>query len=306
MDSHAEQMTPSGRDATAVEAFERLLDGGPGDPGPTYRALRDAGVVWSRAFDGWVVSRYHDVKRVLTDEEHFLPLGFGAGSSIIHGRTILHMEGEEHRKKSAVLARQLRNTRLLEGAQRDFVRDLAIRYLDAIPVGEPVDMKQRFTTPLPLDVTAWLMDIAEAPDFHSTYDTIVAAGASNLRGDPEVQRRGEIARAHLFDFVTPLIAQRRREPGDDLLSTLCSTEYEGVMLSDDEIRSFCSFLLAAGVETTDRALSSLLNLLWQRPDSWAMLRERRDLVTAACAEGLRFAPPVHALEPWRRGGHRDR
>lgn len=295
MNSHGQQVAQSGREAAAVDAFERLLDGGPGDPGPTYRALREAGVVRSPAFDGWVVSRYHDVKRVLTDEEHFLPLGYGAGSSIIHGRTILHMEGEEHRKKSAVLARQLRNTRLLEGVQRDYVRSLTNRYLDSIPVDEPVDMKQRFTTPLPLDVTAWLMDIAEAPDFHSIYDTIVAAGASNLRGDPEVQRRGEEARATLFDFVTPLIEQRRREPGDDLLSTLCSTEYEGVMLSDDEIRSFCSFLLAAGVETTDRALSSLLNLLWQRPDTWAMLRERRDLVTAVCAEGLRFAPPVHAL-----------
>ena len=295
MDSHAQQVMPPAGDAAAVEAFERLLDGGPGDPGPTYRALRETGVVWSPAFDGWVVSRYHDVKRVLTDEEHFLPLGYGAGSSIIHGRTILHMEGEEHRKKSAVLARQLRNTRLLEGVQRDFVRTLANRYLDGIPVGEPVDMKTRFTTPLPLDVTAWLMDIAEAPDFHSTYDTIVAAGASNLRGDPEVQRRGEIARASLFDFVTPLIAARRERPGEDLLSTLCSTEYEGVMLSDDEIRSFCSFLLAAGVETTDRALSSLLNLLWQRPEVWTMLRDRRDLVTSVCAEGLRLAPPVHAL-----------
>lgn len=295
MDSQPHQSTRSKDDAAAVEGFERLLDGGPGDPGPAYRALRQAGVVWSPVFDGWVVSRYHDVKRVLTDEEHFLPLGYGAGSSIIHGRTILHMEGEEHRKKSAVLARQLRNTRLLEGVQRDFVRDLANRYLDAIPRGEPIDMKQRFTTPLPLDVTAWLMDIAEAPDFHSIYDTIVAAGASNLRGDPEVQRRGEMARTTLFDFVTPLIAQRRREPGPDLLSTLCSTEYEGVMLSDDEIRSFCSFLLAAGVETTDRALSSLLNLLWQRPDEWSMLRDRRDLVTAVCAEGLRLAPPVHAL-----------
>ncbi len=296
MDSHARAFRHSGAAAAAaVDGFERLLDGRPGDPGAVYQALREVGVVWSPVFDGWVVSRYHDVRRVLTDEECFLPLGYGAGSSIIHGRTILHMEGEEHRKKSAVLARQLRNTRLLEGVQRDYVRSAANGYLDAIALGEPVDMKKRFTTPLPLDVTAWLMDIAEAPDFHALYDTIVAAGASNLRGDPDVQRRGEAARATLFDFVTPLITQRREHPGEDLLSTLCSTEYEGVMLSDDEIRSFCSFLLAAGVETTDRALSSLLNLLWQRPETWAMLRNRRDLVTAACAEGLRLAPPVHAL-----------
>ncbi len=281
--------------AAVAHRFDGLLAGGPGDPADTYRALRAAPPVWSEPFNGWVVSRYHDVRTVLTDEAHFLPLGYGAGSSIIHGRTILHMEGEEHRKKSAVLARQLRNSRLLEGAQRNYVRDAVARYAAALPFGQPVDVKARFTTPMPLEVTAWLMDIAEAPNFRDLYDTIVAAGASNLRGDPEVQRRGEEARATLFDFVTPLIEQRREHPGDDLLSTLCSTEYEGVRLSDDEIRSFCSFLLAAGVETTDRALSSLLNLLWQRPETWTMLRDRRDLLKSVAAEGLRFAPPVHAL-----------
>ena len=73
--------------------------------------------------------------------------------------------------------------------------------------------RSAFTTPLPLDVIAWLMDIAEAPNFRELYDTIVAAGASNLRGDPEVQRRGEEARAELFAFVTPLIERRRADPG---------------------------------------------------------------------------------------------
>lgn len=275
--------------------FEGLFEGGPGDPGELYADLRAEGPIWSSVFNGWVVSRHDDVRRMLTDESSFAPLGYGAGSSIIHGRTILHMEGDEHRRKSAVLARQLRNTRLLGGVQREFLRATAIGYLDQIPTGESVDMKARFTTPVPLDVTAWLMDIAEAPNFRTLYDTIVAAGASNLRGDPDVQRRGEEARTSLFEFVTPLIEQRRANPGDDLLSTLCSTEYEGVRLSDDEIRSFCSFLLAAGVETTDRALSSLLKLLWQRPEVWAMLRNDRSMVKSVCAEGLRLAPPVHAL-----------
>jgi cytochrome P450 len=275
--------------------FEAVLTGEPGDLAAFYRDVRAEPPLWSEAFNGWVIGRYDDVRTVLTDEAHFGPLGYGAGSSIIHGRTILHMEGDEHRRKSAVLARHLRSTRLLEGPQRDYVRAVGTRLVDALPRGEVVDVKARFTTPLPLDVIAWLMDIREAPNFRSLYDTIVAAGASNLRGDPEVQRRGEEARATLFAYVTPLIEQRREAPGDDLLSVLCSTVYEGVRLSDDELRSFCSFLLAAGVETTDRALSSLFSLLWQHPEQWELVRDRRDLLKAACAEGLRFSPPVHAL-----------
>jgi cytochrome P450 len=282
--------------ATAlVDRFETVLSGGPGDLSEFYRDVRAEPPLWSPAFNGWVVSRYEDVRRVLDDEEHFGPLGYGAGSSIIHGRTILHMEGDEHRRKSAVLARHLRSTRLLEGPQREYVRAVGRRLVDALPRGEVVDVKAAYTTPLPLDVTAWLMGISEAPNFRGLYDAVVAAGASNLRGDPDVQRRGELARAELFAFVTPLIHQRRATPEDDLLSVLCSTEYEGVRLSDDELRSFCSFLLAAGVETTDRALSSLFSLLWQRPDQWRLIGERRDLLKSACAEGLRLSPPVHAL-----------
>ena len=282
--------------ATAlVDRFETVLRGEPGDLAEFYRDVRDEPPLWSPAFNGWVVSRYDDVRTVLTDEAHYGPLGYGAGSSIIHGRTILHMEGDEHRRKSAVLARHLRSTRLLEGPQREYVRAVGGRLADGLPRGEVVDVKVGYTTPMPLDVTAWLMDIAEAPNFRVLYDTIVAAGASNLRGDPDVQRRGEQARAELFAYVTPLIHQRREHPGDDLLSVLCSTEYEGVRLSDDELASFCSFLLAAGVETTDRALSSLFSLLWQHPDQWRLLAERRDLLKSACAEGLRLSPPVHAL-----------
>ena len=69
--------------------------------------------------------------------------------------------------------------------------------------------------------------------------------------------------------------------------------YEGVRSPTTSWPSFCSFLLAAGVETTDRALSSLFSLLWQHSDQWRLLAERRDLLKSACAEGLRLSPPVH-------------
>ena len=235
--------------------FEQVMTGQPMDLASFYRQAREATPIFrSDAFNGWVVTRYHDAKRVLTDEQYFGPLTYGAGSSIIHGRSILQMEGDEHRRKGAILARTLRNTRLLDGVQREYTRTLANSLFAKFPVDGPVDLKSMFTTPLPLGVTSWVMDIHEAPNFRSNYDAIVAAGASNLRGDPSVVERAIVAKTELFAFITPLIEQRRANPKDDLLSTLCSAEYEGERLSDDEIRSFCSFLLAAGVETTDRSL----------------------------------------------------
>ena len=276
--------------------FEQVMTGQPMDLASFYRQAREATPIFrSEAFNGWVVTRYHDAKRVLTDEQYFGPLTYGAGSSIIHGRSILQMEGDEHRRKGAILARTLRNTRLLDGVQREYTRALADSLFAKFPVDGPVDLKSMFTTPLPLGVTSWVMDIHEAPNFRSNYDAIVAAGASNLRGDPSVVERAIVAKTELFAFITPLIEQRRANPKDDLLSTLCSAEYEGERLSDDEIRSFCSFLLAAGVETTDRSLSSLIKYLFLQPDLWQRLRADRSLIPSAIAEGLRWAPPVHAV-----------
>jgi len=289
--------------AQLAATFEEVMKGGPMDLPAFYREARETTPIFrSEAFNGWVVTRYHDAKRVLTDEECFGPLTYGAGSSIIHGRTILQMEGDEHRRKGAILARTLRNTRLLDGVQRDYTRTLADSLFEKFPTTGPVDLKAAFTTPLPLGVTSWVMDIQEAPNFRANYDAIVAAGASNLRGDPAVVERALAAKTELFNFITPLIEERRANPKEDLLSTLCSVEYEGDRLSDDEIRSFCSFLLAAGVETTDRALSSLVKYLFVFPELWQRLREDRSLIPAAIAEGLRWAPPVHAVS---RGARRD-
>jgi len=289
--------------AELAAVFEQVMTGKPMDLAAFYKQARETTpIFWSEAFNGWVVTRYHDARRVLTDEESFGPLTYGAGSSIIHGRTILQMEGDEHRRKGAILAKTLRNTRLLDGVQRDYTRKLARSLFDKFPLNGPVDLKSMFTTPLPLGVTSWVMDIQEAPNFRGNYDAIVAAGASNLRGDPSVVERAVRAKTELFDFITPLITERRSEPKDDLLSTLCSVEYEGERLSDDEIRSFCSFLLAAGVETTDRSLSSLVKYLLVWPELWERLREDRSLIPSAIAESLRWAPPVHAVSRGVRRG----
>ena len=283
------------------DEFTVLLRGEPADPYSLYARMRaEAPIFHSDATSGWVASRRDDVARVLQDEDHFGPLLAGAGSSSIHGRVILHMDGTEHRKKQALLSRQMRSPRLLRDRWTERVRTITSELLDAIRFEDPTDLKPALTTPLPLHVTAEMMGIPEAPRFRSWYDAIVAAGASNLTGDLEVKRRGVEARAALADFLSPLIARCRVDPADDLLSDLCTFEFEGEPLGEQEIVAFCSFLLSAGVETTDRALSSMLKLLFTDREVWEYLRDDRGAIPAACAEILRWAPPVHGVS---RGVH---
>ena len=135
-----------------ADRFEALLFGGDADVNAFYRDARnDAPIFWSDAFNGWVVSKYDDAYRVLHDEEHFGPLSGGGGSTVIHGRTILHMEGVEHRRKSAILAKYLRSKPLLEGPQRDYVLELGAELLDAIGSEEVCDLRQAFAMPLPVE-----------------------------------------------------------------------------------------------------------------------------------------------------------
>jgi cytochrome P450 len=114
--------------------------------------------------------------------------------------------------------------------------------------------------------------------------------------DPSVRAAGLEARDELREMVAPLIEQRRVSPGGDLISTLCTSEYEGERLTDEEIKTLVGFLLTAGVETTDRAMSSLFRQLMLEPDNWDRLRDGGpQAATAASAEILRLEPPVQGL-----------
>ena len=101
------------------------------------------------------------------------------------------------------------------------------------------------------------MTMREATAFPDWYHQIVAASVSNVTGDPAIHQRGVEAREDLFAWLEPEITQKKECPTEDLFSDLCTIEYEQERLSNSEIKSFCAFLLSAGIETTDRALVNL-------------------------------------------------
>ena len=117
----------------------------------------------------------------------------------------------------------------------------------------------------------------------------------NLSGDPEVTAAGERTRVEFAEYMLLIIRERRDNLGDDLLSTLCAAEVDGVRMTDEDIKAFCSLLLAAGGETTDKAIASILVNLLLDPDQLAAVRADRGLIPAAFTETLRYTPPVHMI-----------
>jgi len=217
----------------------------------------------------------------------------GSGSSAIYGRTILHMSGDEHRKKSAILARRLRSPKRLTGDVGEMIREIVQTSGETLPRNpETADVKELFTSIIPLNVIGELMAMREATAFPDWYHRIVAASVSNVTGDPVIHEQGVEAREDLFQWLEPEIVDKRSCPTEDVFSDLCTVEYEQERLSDGEIKSFCAFLLSAGIETTDRALVNLFRELISWPDQWDALKENMELIPSAIAEILRYRPPV--------------
>jgi cytochrome P450 len=130
--------------------------------------------------------------------------------------------------------------------------------------------------------------------FHRWYNSIMAF-LGNLAQDPDVIAQGLKTKDELQEYMLPKIAERRANPGDDLLSTLCTAEIDGEQMTDLEIKAFVSLLLVAGGETTDKAMANMMWDLLQSPDQLAMVRADRSLIPHAFAETLRHSPPVQMI-----------
>ncbi|MFD3518409.1 cytochrome P450 [Streptomyces sp. NPDC058657] len=267
------------------------------DPYSAYRLMREhAPLIRHDATRSWIVSRYEDVERVFKDRAaEFTTENYDWQIEPVHGRTILQLSGREHAVRRALIAPAFRG-RALEETFRPVIERNARELIDTFRQTGEADLVDAFATRFPVNVIADMLglDKADHAKFHGWYTTVVAF-LGNLAGDPEIAAAGERTRVEFAEYLLPVIQERRNTPGDDLLSTLCAAEVDGVGMSDEDIKAFCSLLLAAGGETTDKAIASLFAHLLTHPEQLAAVREDRSLIDRAFAETLRLTPPVHMI-----------
>jgi pulcherriminic acid synthase len=265
------------------------------DPYPLYRVMRDDfPLFFHEATKSYVLSRYEDVERAFKDAA-FSSKNYEWQLEPVHGRTILQMEGREHATHRNLLTPAFRGRDLQERFVPVIEKNARV-LIEAFRARGEVDLVAEFATRFPINVIVEMLGLpmSDHHRFHAWYTSIMAF-LSNLTGDPGVVEEGLKTRRELAEYMLPIIAERRRSPGGDLLSTLCSAEIDGVRMTDDEIRGFVSLLLTAGGETTDKAVASLFKNLVEHPEQLEAVRRDRALVDAAFAETLRYSPPVHMI-----------
>ncbi len=267
------------------------------DPYSAYTTMREKEpLIWHEATQSYIISRYDDVERVFKDKKSEFTTGnYDWQLEPVHGKTILQLSGREHAVRRALVAPAFRGSDLQEKFLPVIERN-SRELIDAFRHSGSADIVSDYATRFPVNVIADMLglDKADHARFHGWY-TAVIAFLGNLSGDAEVTAAGERTRREFAEYMIPIIRDRRDNLGDDLLSTLCAAEVDGVRMSDEDIKAFCSLLLAAGGETTDKAIAGILANLLMNPEQLAAVREDRSLIPAAFAETLRYTPPVHMI-----------
>ncbi|MFH8616292.1 cytochrome P450 [Streptomyces sp. NPDC017979] len=282
--------------ATAQQIPDILSPDFAADPYPAYRTMReDFPLIWHEPTQSYVLSRYEDVARAFKDGAAYTTDNYDWQLEPVHGKTIVQLSGREHAVRRALVAPAFRGSDLQEKFLPVIERN-SRELIDGFRDRGEADLVDAFATRFPVNVIADMLglDKADHDRFHGWYTSIVAF-LGNLAADPEVHAAGLRTRGEFADYMIPIIRERRENPGDDLLSTLCNAEIDGVRMSDEDIKSFCSLLLSAGGETTDKAISSTLTSLLAHPEQFAAVREDRSLIGRALAETLRHTPPVHMI-----------
>lgn len=265
------------------------------NPYPAYSVMREHfPLIWHEPTKSYVISRYEDVSRAFRDSV-FTTANYDWQLEPVHGKTILQLSGREHSVRRALVAPAFRGSELQEKFLPAIERN-SRELIDGFRGTGSADLVGDFATHFPVNVIVDMLglDKADHARFHRWYTSIIAF-LGNLSGDEEVTASGAQTRQEFAEYMIPIIRDRRANPGDDLLSALCAAEIDGTQMNDEDIKAFCSLLLAAGGETTDKAMASLFANLLEHPDQLDAVRQDRSLIPRALAETLRYSPPVHMI-----------
>jgi len=200
---------------------------------------------------------------------------------------ILNQTGERHRRLRALVGPAF--TPRAAAKWRPVMREFAQRLWASMGTAE-CEFVASFAKPYPsLTIAAVLGAPQEdAPRLHE-WSTWVQR-QFDIRALSTEPERIEQATEELYDYVEGLLELRRREPSDDLISTLLAAEEEGSKLSHDECINLVLNVIAGGVDTTQAQLSHALRLFSEHPAQWDLLAREPDRIPAAVDEVLRFEP----------------
>jgi beta-dihydromenaquinone-9 omega-hydroxylase len=284
------------RGAPAPIAYDPFSPAVIADPYPWYRRLLgEAQVYREERHDVWVVSRYDEVRAAARDH-----VRLSSAEGVAYRRAplpmILTMDPPDHTRLRRLVARDF-SPRAIE-RWRPLVERLVREVIAEIVERGTVDFTEVVAGPLPVAVIAQVLGIPreDYARFKRWSDGVVEGFKVAGEVDPAAVDLPRITRAieELRTYFLALFAERRRRPGEDLVSRLLQP-LEHERLTASELFWFCFLLLVAGNETTTNLLGNMLLAFVENPAEWERLRRRPELARSAVNEGLRYDAPIQGF-----------
>jgi cytochrome P450 len=276
------------------------------DPYAVYRELREESpVYWQPGMQTWVLTRYQDNLAALRDHAAF-------SSERTRARNVLVQQLESYRLSSGPLGttptmlsidppahtrmRSLANkafTPRVDERSRPHIAEIAEELLDALPEPGSLDVVADLAVPLPMIVIAEVLGVpvSDRERFRGWSNDIAASLGGPFQPQDVLDRARDSSNA-VADYFRDLIARRRGEPRDDLISALMAAEEQGDLLTEDELIATCILLLIAGNETTTHLIGNGMLALLRNPDQRRRLQADPSLILTAVDEMLRYEGSV--------------
>lgn len=197
-------------------------------------------------------------------------------------------DADEHRRIRGVVAREFSPKRVERF--RPAIKAAATDLIDGFPTDGPFDLWERFAYPFAARVAGALVGIPEADTMRAAAWAFDLARAFFPFMTPERVARAERSAGEITAYMDDLLAARRSDPRDDLVSMLASDEVAGA-LSPDEVRSLAANMVFAGLEATAKGVCTGTYVLIEH-GQLRRLADDPDLVATAVLETLRFSPPA--------------
>jgi cytochrome P450 len=293
--------------------FDPFAPGFTDDPYPQYAALRAGGPAGRNPLGFWLLTRYEDISGLLragmsvedgniTDRE-LLALReqlYGEAREGARARSMLDRDPPDHTRLRRLVSKAF-TPRAVE-ALRPRITGLVDAMLDEAGRQGRVDLVDALAFPLPFAVIGEML--GTPPADHERIRQLSGTVVRSLEpvNDPAMAAAIVEADAELTQIAAEMIAWKRVNPADDLLTALINAEDDGDVLGDDELISQTLLLYIAGHETTVNLIAGGTLALLRHPDQLARLRAEPALTTNAVEEMLRYDSPVQAtrritLEP---------
>jgi P450-derived glycosyltransferase activator len=264
-----------------------MLHPGRDNPYPLYERLRDRGPLVRSRVGPWVTTSHRVCNAVLRDRQFGVVLD-GAEGPGMGGLSFLEMNPPDHTRLRRLAAPAFSPKKM--AGYRARIEKTVQQLLDDLPAHGRFDLVSAFAAPLPIAVISDLLGVptTHADDF-ARWGATIGTALDGVKGVRHLRALLQ-ANAALERLFEELFEQRRRDPAEDVISSVVAAE--GERITPAEMVPICVLLFIAGFETTVNLISNGVLALLGHREQWSALHGDPSLAAGAVEEVLRWDPPV--------------